>query len=62
MMKEMNAARLSGICKVKKMRDPVCGMEVGQTLFKSSHKGKEYHFCSASCKQSFDKNPGRYAK
>ncbi len=44
------------------MRDPVCGMEVGQTLFKSSHKGKEYHFCSASCKQSFDKNPGRYAK
>lgn len=36
--------------------DPVCGMDVDPT--ESDHtveyEGKEYHFCSASCKSSFD--------
>jgi Cu+-exporting ATPase len=28
---------------------------------KSTHAGKNYVFCSASCKTKFDKEPGRYA-
>ena len=44
--------------------DPVCGMTVdpasaaGQSLY----EGTAYHFCSASCKQKFDREPARYAK
>lgn len=30
--------------------------------FSSEYKGKAYYFCSAACKQSFDKEPARYAK
>ncbi len=45
------------------MKDLVCGMDIGEgTRFKSSYKGRTYYFCSASCKQSFDKEPGKYAK
>ncbi len=45
------------------MKDPVCGMEVGESSkFKSSYKGKRYAFCSANCKQNFDKKPDGYAK
>ncbi len=46
-----------------KMKDPICGMEVGEKpKLRSGYKGKEYGFCSPSCKQSFDKSPDRYAK
>jgi YHS domain-containing protein len=45
------------------MKDQICGMEVNEdTKFKSSYKGKTYVFCSASCKQTFDNKPERYAK
>ncbi len=45
------------------MKDPVCGMEIGEnSKLKSEYKGKAYHFCSASCKQNFDKNPEKYAR
>ncbi len=45
------------------MKDPVCNMEVDESSkFKSSHKGRTYAFCSASCKQSFDKSPDSYVK
>lgn len=45
------------------MKDPICGMEVGEKpKLRSGYKGKEYGFCSPSCKQSFDKSPDRYAK
>ncbi len=45
------------------MKDPICNMEANESSkFRSSHKGKEYYFCSLSCKQAFDKNPGKYAK
>lgn len=45
------------------MKDPVCGMEVGENpKFESHYKGRKYRFCSASCKQSFDKEPGKYIK
>ena len=30
--------------------------------FRSSYKGKTYIFCSANCKQRFDKNPENYVK
>ncbi len=30
--------------------------------FGSTYKNRAYRFCSASCKQSFDKEPEKYAK
>ena len=45
------------------MKDPVCKMEVKEdSKFKGSYKGMMYYFCSAACKHSFDKDPGKYAK
>ena len=42
-------------------RDPVCGMTVDEKApLKSTHEGKSYAFCSASCKAKFDKNPSEY--
>ncbi len=43
-------------------KDPVCGMSVDDKApLKSTYAGKNYLFCSASCKEKFDKEPGRYA-
>jgi YHS domain-containing protein len=44
-------------------KDPVCGMTVDEKTakWKSEYMGKTYYFCSQSCKQTFDKNPKRYA-
>jgi Cu+-exporting ATPase len=43
------------------VKDPVCGMSVDEkSPLKSTHEGKNYVFCSASCKAKFDKNPGQY--
>ncbi len=45
------------------MKDPVCNMEVSdRSEFRSAHDGKRYFFCSASCKQNFEKNPEKYVK
>lgn len=45
------------------MKDPVCGMDVSEnSKFKSIYKGKTHNFCSANCKQSFDKKPENYVK
>ncbi len=44
------------------MKDVVCGMEITDSKFKSSYKGKEYTFCSENCKITFDKNPEKFAK
>jgi len=42
-------------------KDPVCGMTVDEKApLKSAHEGKNYVFCSASCKAKFDKSPGQY--
>jgi Cu+-exporting ATPase len=43
--------------------DPVCGMTVdpARAAGQSVHEGKSYFFCSLSCKQKFDRDPGRYA-
>jgi uncharacterized protein len=42
--------------------DPVCGMSVDpeHAEYRSSQKGETYYFCSASCKETFDKDPGKY--
>ena len=45
------------------MKDPVCKMDVEEnSRFRSNYKGKTYVFCSANCKQNFDKKPDSYAK
>jgi Cu+-exporting ATPase len=44
-------------------RDPVCGMQVDEhTAQQSEYEGHTYYFCSATCKQEFDRNPQRYAE
>jgi P-type Cu+ transporter len=42
--------------------DPVCGMTVdtGRASGQSEHAGVAYYFCSGSCKQKFDREPGRF--
>jgi uncharacterized membrane protein YraQ (UPF0718 family)/YHS domain-containing protein len=42
--------------------DPVCGMTVDaeKTQHRSVHEGKTYYFCSGGCKESFEKDPGKY--
>lgn len=42
--------------------DPVCGMEVesGTAPATSDFEGDRYSFCSAQCKEEFDKAPERY--
>jgi len=42
--------------------DPVCGMTVNpeQTQHRSVHEGKTYYFCSGGCRESFEKDPGKY--
>lgn len=42
--------------------DPVCGMtvEVATASLRSTHEGRTYYFCSASCLASFEADPARY--
>ncbi len=46
----------------KLVKDPVCGMTVdpANAGHRSVHDGETYYFCSAGCKQSFDRDPGKY--
>jgi len=46
-------------------KDPVCGLNVDESMakaagFQSTYKNQTYYFCSAGCKQHFEKNPERY--
>ena len=45
------------------VKDPVCGMEIGDIKKTSSeeYKGKVYYFCSDQCKKTFKKDPASYA-
>ena len=43
-------------------KDPVCGMDVEEGKICSTHEGKKYCFCSNVCKESFEKDPGKYVK
>ena len=41
--------------------DPVCGMEVDPASgYGRVYEGKEYRFCSRTCLDQFDAEPGRY--
>lgn len=42
--------------------DPVCGMMVDRRTaeYRSFYGDDAYYFCSAGCKQAFDKDPGKY--
>lgn len=44
-------------------KDPVCGMMVDgkDAELTSEHEGMTFYFCSANCKNAFDKAPHRYA-
>lgn len=43
--------------------DPICGMNVSaQSDIRSEYKGNTYSFCSKYCKETFDKDPGKYVK
>jgi len=47
--------------KTGQSTDPICNMSVSEnTNLKSEHDGKAYYFCSAGCKQQFDKNPAQF--
>jgi len=43
--------------------DPVCNMEVDEKnpAGTSVYKRKSYFFCSAVCKEKFDKDPQKYS-
>lgn len=44
------------------VKDPVCGMNVDEKKEQTvTYNGKTYCFCSAACKTSFEKAPGKYA-
>jgi xanthine dehydrogenase accessory factor len=44
-------------------KDPICGMivDVISAKYKSEFGGDLYYFCRAGCKQTFDKQPDKYA-
>jgi Cu+-exporting ATPase len=42
--------------------DPVCGMKVSRKAAPatSEYRGVTWAFCSAACREEFDRNPDRY--
>jgi len=46
----------------RSMKDPVCGMEVGEGHDSIEYDGKRFYFCCASCRWAFEKNPQEFAK
>jgi xanthine dehydrogenase accessory factor len=44
-------------------KDPICGMMVDtmKAKYKSQHEGKWVYFCCAGCKDTFDRQPEKYA-
>ena len=42
--------------------DPVCGMEAVGTEFEFVWEERTFHLCSASCLETFRKNPGDFWK
>ncbi|MBI3895932.1 MAG: YHS domain-containing protein [Acidobacteria bacterium] len=43
--------------------DPVCKMQVDEAkaAATATYQGKTYYFCAFACKQTFEKNPEKYA-
>jgi len=44
--------------------DPVCHMSVDENkaAAKTVYQGETYYFCSANCKENFEKEPEKYVK
>ena len=44
------------------VKDLVCGMDVDPATAagRSDYKGQTYFFCSSTCKEKFDLDPGQY--
>lgn len=44
-------------------KDPICGMDVDEKKMPviTQHKGKTYYFCSPGCRDTFTKNPEKFA-
>ncbi|MFA4935013.1 MAG: YHS domain-containing protein [Candidatus Methanoperedens sp.] len=44
--------------------DPVCKMDIIEesAQHKAEYQGKTYYFCSAACRNAFEKSPGKYLK
>ena len=42
--------------------DPVCGMtvRVSDARHRAAHDGKTYYFCSAGCRNAFEKDPASF--
>ena len=59
---EMTAAMPGGEMERETAIDPVCGMSVDpvNAEYRSVHAGQTYYFCSKGCKESFDKDPGKF--
>ena len=47
---------------IVKVKDPVCGMDIGKTATTghTEHSGQTYCFCGSRCKEKFDKHPEQY--
>jgi YHS domain-containing protein len=43
-------------------KDLICGMMVDEkkAKFTTNYEGKMFYFCSATCKATFDKDPGKH--
>jgi YHS domain-containing protein/uncharacterized membrane protein YraQ (UPF0718 family) len=48
--------------KTTLVKDPVCGMTVDpdKSDHRAVHEGQTYYFCSAGCKEAFEKEPDKY--
>ena len=42
-------------------RDPVCGMRTDEEGPAATHDGETYHFCSRTCRETFEEDPDEYA-
>ncbi len=61
----MSITKLINLLKgIKMEKDPVCGMEIKDTIKAEAtvYKSKTYYFCSALCMVQFQQNPEKYVK
>ncbi|MGE4014209.1 MAG: heavy metal-binding domain-containing protein, partial [Alphaproteobacteria bacterium] len=54
----------SAVADIRKVKDPVCGMDVDShaTPHHAIHDGQSFSFCSAGCRTKFVADPARYLK
>ena len=56
-----DSSKLNDNSTVAKHIDPVCGMQVDtEQGYGKMHEGQLYRFCSRSCLDKFETNPGQY--